>query len=61
MPMIPKEIARLLKKNQFVEVGRSGSHLKLINHETGKRIVVPVNGKDLKKGLEKAILSRQGY
>lgn len=49
MPMTPKEMVRLLKKKRFVEVGQSGSHLKLINHETGKRTVVPVHGKDLKK------------
>ena len=54
MPMTPKEMVRLLKKNG------SGSHLKLINHETGKRTVVPVHGKDLKKGLEKAILKQAG-
>ena len=60
MPMTPKEMVRLLKKNGFVEVGQSGSHLKLINHETGKRTVVPVHGKDLKKGLEKAILKQEG-
>lgn len=58
MPMTPKEMVRLLKKNGFVEVGQSGSHLKLINHETGKRTVVPVHGKDLKKGLEKAIIKQ---
>ena len=44
MPMTPKEMVRLLK----------------INHETGKRTVVPVHGKDLKKGLEKAILKQAG-
>ena len=60
MPMTPKEMVRLLKKNGFVEVGQSGSHLKLINHETGKRTVVPVHGKDLTKGLEKAILKQAG-
>ncbi|MFQ9889376.1 MAG: hypothetical protein ACLRWM_02190 [Streptococcus sp.] len=27
--------------------------MKLINHETGKRTVVPVHGKDLKKGLKR--------
>ncbi|MCQ5326918.1 MULTISPECIES: type II toxin-antitoxin system HicA family toxin [Thomasclavelia] len=34
--------------------------MKLINHETGKRIVAPVHGKDLKKGLEKAIIKQAG-
>lgn len=56
MPMTPKEMVRLLKKNGFVEVSQLGSHLKLINHETGRRTVVPIHNKDLKRGLEKAIL-----
>ncbi|WP_278627574.1 type II toxin-antitoxin system HicA family toxin [Thomasclavelia cocleata] len=34
MPITPKEMVRLLKKNGF---SQSGSHLKLINHETGCR------------------------
>lgn len=50
----------LLKKNGFVEVSQSGFHLKLINHETGCRTVVPIHGKDLKRGLEKAILKQAG-
>lgn len=60
MPMTPKEMVRLLKKNGFVEVSQSGSHLKLINQETGCRAVVPIHGKDLKMGLEKAILKQAG-
>lgn len=37
MPMTPKEMVRLLKKNDYIEVSQSGFHLKLINHETGCR------------------------
>lgn len=60
MPMTPKEMVRLLKKNGFVEVSQSGSHLKLVNHETGCRTIVPIHNKDLKRGLEKAILKQAG-
>ena len=29
MPMTPKEMIRLLKKNGFKEVGQNGSHVKM--------------------------------
>lgn len=60
MPMTLKEMVRLLKKNVFVEVSQSGSHLKLINHETDRCTVVPNHNKNLKRGLEKAILKQAG-
>ena len=57
---LTKEMVRLLKKNGFVEVCQSGSHLKLVNYETGCRTVVPIHDKDLKIGLERAILKQSG-
>ena len=60
MPMSPKEIIKLLKKNGFQEVSQNGSHVKLRNPETRRTVVVPYHFKDLKKGLEQAILKQAG-
>lgn len=60
MPMSPKEIIKLLKKNGFQEVSQNGSHVKLRNPETGRTVVVPYHSKDLKKGLEQTILKQAG-
>lgn len=60
MPMSPKEMVRLLKKNGFEEISQNGSHVKLKNFETGRTVIVPYHSKDLKKGLEQAILKQAG-
>lgn len=60
MPMTPKEMAKLLKQNGFIEVGQAGSHKKFKNQETGRTVVVPYHSKDLKKGMEQAILKQAG-
>ena len=51
MPMKPKEMIRLLKKNGFIKISQNGS---------GKQTTVPLHSKDLKKGLEDAILKQAG-
>ena len=60
MPMSSKEMLKLLKENGFEEVSQNGSHVKLKNPETGKTVIVPYHSKDLKKGLEQAILKQAG-
>lgn len=60
MPMSSKEMIKLLKKNGFREVGQNGSHMKLENVETKRTVIVPYHSKDLKKGLEQAILKQAG-
>ena len=60
MPMSPKEMLKLLKENGFNVISQNGSHLKLKNPETGKTVIVPYHSKDLKKGLEQAILKQAG-
>ena len=60
MPMTPKEMIRLLKRNGFQIVSQNGSHIKLRNHKTDKQIIVPYHGKAMKKGLEQAILKQAG-
>ena len=60
MPMTPTEMIKHLKKNGFIAVSQNGSHVKLYNSETGKTVIVPYHSKDLKKGLEQAILKQAG-
>jgi predicted RNA binding protein YcfA (HicA-like mRNA interferase family) len=61
MPLTPKEMVKLLKQNGFIEVaGGRGSHKKLINPVTKTTVIVPFHVKDLKKGLEQAILKQAG-
>lgn len=60
MPMTSQEMVKLLKKNGFEIVSQNGSHLKMRNKETGKTVIVPCHTKDLKKGLEQAILKQAG-
>ena len=60
MPMTSKEMLKLLKENGFDVISQNGSHVKLKNPETGKTVIVPYHSKDLKKGLEQAILKQAG-
>ena len=60
MPMTPAEMIKYLKKNGFIAVSQNGSHVKLYNSETGRTVIVPYHSKDLKKGLEQAILKQAG-
>lgn len=60
MPMTPKEMVRLLWQNGFEIISQNGSHIKLRHLQTGKQVIVPYHCKDLKKGLEQAILKQAG-
>jgi len=60
MPLSPQEMIRLLKRNGFKEVSQNGSHRKLINPKTKKTVIVPIHSRELKKGLEQAILKQAG-
>ena len=60
MPMSPKEIIRYLKKNGFKKVSQNGSHVKLKNVDNGITVIVPYHSKELKKGMEQAILKQAG-
>lgn len=60
MPMTPREMIKLLKKNGFIEVGSAGSHRKLYNPDTNKTVIVPYHSKTMKKGLEQGILKEAG-
>lgn len=61
MPLTPKEIIRLLLQNGFVYVkSNNGSHQKYFNPQTKLTVAVPLHAKELKKGLEQAILKQAG-
>lgn len=60
MPMTSKEMLKFLKQNGFEEIGQNGSHIKLICREAGRTVIVPYHSKDLKKGMEQAILKQAG-
>lgn len=60
MPMSSKEMIKHLQKNGFMIISQNGSHMKLRNPETEKTVIVPYHSKDLKKGLEQAILKQAG-
>jgi len=49
-----------VEKNGFIIVSQNGSHIKLRNMDTGVQVIVPCHCKDLKKGLEQAILKQAG-
>lgn len=60
MPMTPKEIVKYLKKNGFKKVSQNGSHIKMKNANNGVMVIVPYHSKELKKGMEQAILKQAG-
>ena len=60
MPMKPQEMIRLLKKNGFVELRTNGSHRLFRNPKTGRTTTVPFHAKELKPGIERAILKQAG-
>lgn len=60
MPMTSEEMIKFLKKNGFIVISQNGSHVKLKNPDTGRQVIVPYHSKDLKKGLEQAILKQAG-
>ena len=60
MPMTPKEMIKLLLKNGFIILSQNGSHIKLWNPDTNRQVIVPYHSKEMKKGLEQAILKQAG-
>lgn len=59
MPMTPKQMIKLLKKNGFYKVTQRGSHIKM-RDDKGHQTTVPMHNKDLDKGTEDAILKQAG-
>jgi predicted RNA binding protein YcfA (HicA-like mRNA interferase family) len=51
-----KRVVALLKRAGFVEIRQKGSHLTMYNARTDRMTVVPIHGKDLKRGTLHRIL-----
>ncbi|MGR3742131.1 type II toxin-antitoxin system HicA family toxin [Companilactobacillus sp. DQM5] len=61
MPMKPRQMIKLLKKNGFIEKSHNASsHCIMFNPKTNKTVPVPVHAKELGKGLEHTILKEAG-
>ncbi len=60
MPMTSQEMIKLLLKNGFAVISQNGSHIKLKNTDTHKTVIVLYHCRDIKKGLEQAILKQAG-
>ena len=60
MPMTSKEMIKHLQKNGFEKMSQNGSHIKMRNQDIGLTVIVPYHSKDLKKGMEQAILKQAG-
>ncbi|GAA3961469.1 type II toxin-antitoxin system HicA family toxin [Mucilaginibacter dorajii] len=56
----PKEIVSVLLAHGFELARTNGSHQIFINRTTGKRTVVPMHAKELKKGTLHGILKQAG-
>lgn len=60
MPLTPKQMESLLKKNGFLFISSNGSHHKYFNPRSNKTVIVPFHARDLKRGIEQAILKQAG-
>jgi len=60
MPMTPKQMIKLLKKNGFECIRKNGSHMLYANKANGRTTIVPYHSKDLPKGTEQKILRDAG-
>ena len=54
MPLTPKQMGRLLKKNGFTIVREGTRHTKYTNPVTKVTITIPRHAKELGKGIENA-------
>jgi len=55
-----RKIIQALEKAGFVLVRQRGSHHQMKHQTNGQQTVVPVHGKDVKRGLLKLILKQAG-
>lgn len=58
--MTDKKLLKLLQENGWAIISTRGSHHKLKHPNIHETIILPVNGKDMKKGLESKILKQAG-
>jgi len=60
MPVTSRAMIKKLKKYGFEIVSQNGSHVKMFNQNTNRTVIIPFHCRDLKKGLEQAILKQAG-
>lgn len=61
VPLTPKELIVLLLRNGYKQVkSNNGSHQKFYSESKKRTVIVPLHAKELKKGLEQAILKQAG-
>jgi len=64
MPKLPvitaKKLIRILKKNGYQLDHITGSHHIMYRPDDGRRLTVPVHGKDMAKGTLNAIIKASG-
>lgn len=58
--MTDKKLPKLLLESSWVIVSTRGAHHKLQHPDNPQTIILPVHGKDMKKGLELKILKQAG-
>ena len=56
----PKRLLRVLKQAGFVVDHQSGSHV-VLRHPNGRRAVIPLHNRDLKRGTLHGIIKQAGY
>ena len=58
--MTPKQLVKLLKKNDFVFLRQRGSHAMFKNEKKKRKVTVPMHAKDIPTGTLHAILKDAG-
>lgn len=54
----PREIEKILKKNNFILKRQSGSHKVYYNQNTDKTAIVPFHSRELPQGTIKSIIKQ---
>jgi len=58
--MTPSKLIKLLRLHGFVFTRQSGSHAIFKNDQADKKVIVPIDSKDIPKGTLHAILKDAG-
>lgn len=58
--LTPKKLSRVFQQAGFLIDHQSGSHMTL-RHPDGRRAVVPIHNRDLKRGTLLGIIKQAGY
>ena len=60
MPMTPKEIEKVVKKDGWEYIGSAGSHRQYKHPTKSGRVTIPFHSKELTKATEHSILKQAG-